>query len=146
MNDKLLIADYFKKNDFKEMIYGKGIGENKILADGYYRDIRFLIVNVGGKYPSAYVRCDNGDKCDFLVDGKRRVHKTKLDFLERDNPNIKDLNEYFIGWKYDHYTDYYWDMGWYAPFAGELKKWTTEEIFEQIITVIDFMIDKGMII
>ena len=102
----------------------------RILLDGIYEGRYFYICQNGG-YPVAYVQLKSGesddmDKCDHI-----RVHGgvTYLDKLSWDTNNSK-----YLGWDYVHAGDCIrmaTSLGW-----SEGKRWTTEEIYEEVKSVI----------
>lgn len=119
----------------KEMIY-EVYHEPEVLDSGIYKNRKYVIINMGGLHPCAYVECENGIKqdyedihtpahCSFTFFGPLNHWKGRL--------NVPfDIN--FVGWDFGH-------LGDYNPYFGREsdKKWTTEEVFENIKQVIDWM-------
>lgn len=130
----------------KEMVY-KNYMENgqeviEILDEGIYKDFHYAIVSYG-THPCAYVEIPEGHELydvsheDELVDidchyGITYVSKTGL--IKPSNKNHRD--GHWIGWDYAHYMDYIY--GVYN--TSDDKKWTTEEIFEDVKNVIEQLI------
>jgi hypothetical protein len=121
----------------KQMEYGNG--KNEILFCGTYKGKDFVIVNLHGNHPCAYVHsnidfyhsdeeCSSPAHCGFTFYGKL-THWKKYD---EENYNEEFFNRYFVGWDYGHIGDY-------MPFLEDGKKWTTEEIFDNIKQVIDWI-------
>lgn len=108
------------------MIYKKNKGY-KILDHGEYKGIKYYIINVGGNHPCAYVSSD-------------------IDLREKEGCpahwgfnfyyylyQINDTSSKYLGWDYAHIGDY-------TTSIPEGKKWTTEEIFENVKEVIEWML------
>lgn len=121
----------------KKMIYGPDC-KKEILYEGTYEGYPFLIVSYG-VHPCAYVEIHKDHplyKKDYW-DANINVHGgiTYGDYLPNFN---QDKSKWFIGWDYAHLGDY---EGYYEKFdinpslLGD-KKWTTEEIFEDVKSVI----------
>ena len=128
--------------DMKEMIY-QAKNKCEVLFSGKYKNYDFYIMNLG-THPTSYVDVKNTkyrykhyDNIDILVHGG-------LTYSD-DHLNISDevVNGWFIGWDYAHCDDYY---GYEEALPFELrtngKKWTTEEIFEDVKSVIKQLIEK----
>lgn len=114
----------------KEMVYGKRKFE--VLHQGEYLGYKFFIVSYG-THPCAYVENKKGYKdydCDELLDVK--VHYGFTFCGEKCGVNC-------IGWDYTHAGDYssYYENDEY--FQDE-KKWTTQEIYEEVKNVIEQLI------
>lgn len=133
----------------KEMIYGyKRIKD--ILVEGTYCNYKFVIVSYG-THPCAYVempfeRLNNLDikQRDYekYLEDKINCHGGITYFGRLDHiPEVSKDTEYF-GWDYAHAYDY---MGYnldprfknlIGDTLSEDKKWSTEEIFEEVKNVI----------
>ena len=116
----------------KEMIY-QANRIYEILGDGVYKGWHYKIINYG-THPCAYVEIpqEHGlygvDYIDINIDCHGGLTYSKFD---------EDGN-YYIGWDYAHYGDY----AGYEMMFPEIcringKKWTTEEIFEEVKQVIN---------
>lgn len=130
----------------KEMIYK--FDEEKgceILDMGKYKGRDYVIISNFGRFPCAYVQTD----VDFYTqqDFTEPAHcgftfYSLLSHLERFNKlseeQKKILSRNFVGWDYGHSEDYS-DFG---ITSWEGKKWTTEEILENVKEVIDWIIIK----
>ena len=130
------------KEKFKQMEYSK----NRIidvLYDDYYKNYRFIILNLG-THPVAYVEIPKKsklykkkyDKIDINVHGGLTYGNS---FLMLSEHEILD-NTWFIGWDYAHAGDY---IGYELQFpelslnSVDDKKWTTEEMIADCVSVID---------
>jgi len=128
----------------KEMIY-QADRKNEILFSGTYKGYPFYIMNLG-THPTAYInviydmryKFTNYDQIDLDVHGGLTYSGNSL-LLEN-----KRIKGWFIGWDYGHCDDY---VGYEMRFPEELqsngKKWTTEEIFEEVKLAIEQLI-KGV--
>lgn len=114
---------------------------NKCVKKGTYKGIKFYILSYW-THPCAYV----------LIDKKSKLYEINYHYI---NDIINDCvnwwftySEYWLWkyvdkeywvlwWDYAHSWDYFW---WYNPLVGweiHWKKWTVEEILEQIHDCID---------
>lgn len=131
----------------KEMIYGTRKCEPFILAEGQYRGHKYYVLSMG-TYPTAYVSVEIDlremkwedieqlfDKCP-IHGGISYAHRG-LPYEELDE-SVKDIS--FIGWDYSHICDY---VGSATPSSlkSKAKKWTTAEIVDECMNVIDKMIE-----
>ena len=110
----------------------------EILYEGKYRDYQFYILNLG-THPTAYIEIPRnsslfGKEYDSI---NIEVHGG----LTYSDDNLGDIkaDSWFIGWDYAHYGDY---MGYESKLPlnyrfDDNKKWTTEEIFEEVKEAID---------
>ena len=121
----------------KEMVYTT---ERKceILHSGEYKDHKFAILNLG-THPTAYVEC-KFPKCSTYDDERFDTVCVHGGFTYLNTPawDKNDTTTIYVGWDYGHFGDY---MGYKAHFP-ELsysynKRWTTTEIFEEVKSVID---------
>lgn len=115
--------------------------KREILFEGKYKNYQFYILNLG-THPTAYVEIPKRNKLygksyhyiDIDVHGGLTYSE---DYLK----GIKE-NSWFIGWDYGHFGDY---MGYQVKLPVDFsmydKKWTTEEIFEEVKDVINQIID-----
>ena len=122
----------------KPMIYGT---ERKIeiLDEGTYLGFDYYILNLG-THPTAYVKLPKNvyiPMYDIRVHGGISYNENYL-FLGQN----KRIEGKFIGWDYSHCDDY---TGYEKLFGKEpsnilglsYKKWTTEEILEEVESVIE---------
>ena len=125
----------------KEMMYQKK-RTKEVLHSGVYRDHKFVILSLG-THPTAYVECKIYD-CDS--DGDKRLENisvhggfTYLDFASWED----DIKTIYLGWDYGHYMDYegYEELFPLYMRSNEKKRWTTAEIFEEVKSVIDQLIE-----
>lgn len=119
----------------KEMIYNREQRKAEILEQGEYKGHKFVILSLGS-HPTAYVEnkikavnYDDEHLNDIEVHGGftycREAYWNKAD----------DTN--YLGWDYTHYNDY----NAFIPEVGG-KRYTTEEIFEEVKHVIDQLCAK----
>ena len=122
-----------------------------VLSRGIYKGYEYVILSLYS-HPTAYILLDENHKWygkDYF-DIPLEVHggltygeKDLGGFLEySDKYKCENLtvirNKWVIGWDYAHYGDYY-----YSRFMSETndKKWTTEEILQEVKKAIDEMIE-----
>ena len=125
----------------KEMVY-QSTRKKEILYEGTYKNYYFVIVSYG-THPCAYVEIPKNHayyKKDYNeLDIDCHCGLTYSDDLSHVIPNKDD--SWFIGWDYAHAGDY---MGFDAMFKFDTskdKKWTTKEIYEEVKSVIDQLIN-----
>lgn len=124
----------------KQMEY-QATPKREILAEGEYKNYHYVIMSYG-THPCAYVAIPKNHKCygkDY-DDIDIRCHGGLT--YSRDSLRIGEdtvYNGYFIGWDYAHYGDY---AGYFSQigFDEPCKKWTTEEILEEVNDVIEQLI------
>lgn len=97
-----------------------------------------------GTHPVAYVENKNGFM-DYEDANKSTDYVPHGGFTYLDNAywNKNDKTEY-LGWDYAHCNDYmayYSQLSIFSNSKCNLKKWTTEEIFEEVKNVINKLID-----
>lgn len=127
--------------EYKQMKY-QADRKLEILCEGKYKAYQFYILNLG-THPTAYIEIPftnklfgmgYGEIYDMGIDIEVHGGLTYADDYLRDIKN----NTWFIGWDYAHYNDY---AGYEIRFPEELrtggKKWTTEEIFDDVVSVIE---------
>lgn len=132
---------------YKEMVY-QSEPKREVLLEGKFRDYQFYILNLG-THPTAYIEIHSNSK--LYGKGYFEIYELGLDIdvhggLTYANGNLytdSDIKTgWFIGWDYGHFGDY---LGYEKMFPVELqtqgKKWTTEEIFEEVCCAIDQIID-----
>lgn len=128
-----------------EMKYGNV--DLEILVNEEYLGHEYLILNLHGRYPTAYVRLKDNEILKHYDDYEIEVHGG-LTFLG--TPLTREDGTW-LGWDYGHYGDYtylrskvledlledlYEDMN-----LSEKKKWTTEEVQEEAKSVIEQLIE-----
>lgn len=125
----------------KEMIY-KADRKCEVLHSGKYKGYKFAILS-SGTHPTAYVENKNryasydeaNEKTDYCPHGG-------FTYLDNAYWNKNDTDEY-LGWDYAHYGDYSgFDIRCLEFVCGNDRKWTTEEIFEEVKKVIDKLLSK----
>ena len=122
----------------KEMVY-QTIKITEILSEGEYCGYHFVIVSYG-THPCAYVEIPKDhpsymkdyDDIDIDVHGGITYGRHLSHVLGE-----RGLDGFYIGWDYAHAGDFTGDYldGDYR-FGKHEKKWTTEEIFEDVKSVI----------
>lgn len=120
----------------KEMVYSIKRNE-EILDSGEYKGYKYVILSLG-THPTAYVENKIGveDYYDEILDNVI-VHGgfTYLGNAYWDKSYNDQTN--YIGWDYAHIGDYM--DGFIFCFDG--KQWTTEEIYKEVKSVIDQLIE-----
>lgn len=112
----------------KQMIYYSD-PKRILLATGFLYGFQYCIMNLG-MYPTAYINLSEGLE---ITDDDIDVHggiTYKADHLWVAENMVIEGN--FIGWDYAHFDDY---GGYMEMLPQDLrfgKKWTTEEIFEEV--------------
>ncbi len=137
-----------KKNmpnvEYKQMVYQEK-RKIEILYEGLYLGFQFYILNLG-THPTAYIEIPRTSKLygkgynDIDLD----VHGG-LTYANSDLNGVKN-NSWFIGWDYAHCGDYYgYDIRWKGTEldSENNKKWTTEEIFNDVVNAIEQIITGG---
>lgn len=123
--------------EYKQMEYQKERKE-EVLCEGKYKNFQFYILNLG-THPTAYVEIPRESilfgrgysQIDIEVHGGLTFADSSLKTVE--------YPSWFIGWDYAHYTDYIeYDIDF--EFNRNAKRWTTEEIFEDVVSVIEQLI------
>lgn len=108
--------------------------KRELLGTGEYKGYTFYMLSLG-THPTAYVETPKNhsvykkeyfDICEIDVHGGITYSESYL-YL----PNEKLENSWFIGWDYDHWDDYN------SMLHHGGKKWTTEEIYEDVKNVIE---------
>ena len=119
----------------KEMQY-QVYRDIELLDSGIYKNYNYYILSLG-THPTAYIEIPKDNKIykkdyseiDLYVHGGLTYSRNFLWISEE-----KKLEGWFIGWDYAHYGDY---LGYELMFPENLrikeeKKWTTEEILEEV--------------
>lgn len=117
----------------KEMVY-KAELETEILHEGVYQGRKFVILS-RGYHPTAYIQVKDyephiRDYYDLDVNGGAT-------YFGKAYWDEADINNY-VGWDYIHYGDFSGlFIGRGNVLEYESKKWTTQEIFEEVKTAIE---------
>ena len=113
-----------------EMIY-QAEPKREILIQGEYSGHKFAIVSLG-THPVAYVECKIKD-LDGYTDTRLDEVQVHGCFTYFGEALLCELDTtLYLGWGYMHFNDYKGFM----PFLNG-KKWTTAEIYEEVMSVID---------
>jgi len=131
----------------KEMVYGK----RELLHYEEFGDYNIVIVSLGS-HPCAYIKLPIGIgrkfaekwildiaggnnfeiECELCID--REPHGGFTYFGARPHKDVPD--GYYVGWDYNHYSDYaYYGYDILPDSPG--KQWTTEEIYEEAKEVLE---------
>lgn len=115
-----------------EMVYLKE-RRMKILAEGIYKGRKYCILSLG-IYPTAYVeyRHEFDEESEEYFNIPCHCGITFQDYAHWK----KDYSTCYIGWDYGHIGDFV-DAGLISQQDG--KKWTTEEVYEEVKNVIDYL-------
>ncbi|MBR3490217.1 MAG: hypothetical protein IKH36_01880 [Bacilli bacterium] len=123
----------------EKMVYETLLNKDrKVLENGLYNGYKFWIISYGS-HPCAYVELEN----THPYYGKCNCDAYDLDIEVHGGITYGDYglgstisDKHFIfGWDYNHYNDYNYNDEKYGLASG--KKWTTEEIFEDVKNVIN---------
>lgn len=123
-----------------KMEYKKRCQENiQILDEGFYDYFHYAIVSLGS-HPCAYVELPKKHKWygkhynDIPISCHGGLTYSSPQGIVFPSDNLNHRDGYWIGWDYAHYDDYsYYNFG----FTLGKKRWTTEEIFEEVKEVIN---------
>ena len=129
----------------KEMIYDN-VEKREWLDHDEYKGYEYVIMNLG-THPTAYVGIP--ERAAYIIfQGEDLMESNLIDVhggITYENSYILDENKnkycngkWWIGWDYAHLNDFMAnnDYGQYR------KMWTTEEILEDVKSVIDQIIEK----
>lgn len=119
--------------------------DKKILCEGSYKGYEYKIVSYG-THPCAYISCEGKIKGlksydDFLVP----VHGCAIYLGDLGEPT-----KTYVGWDYAHGGDYLGDDVVYngdeemKEYIASKKRWTTEEILEEVYSAIDQIVDSDI--
>lgn len=129
----------------KEMVYTND-HKREWLDHGEYKGYEYVIMNLG-THPTAYVGIpaveantlfqeeDLEDSDSINVHGGITYENS---YIRDENKNEYSNGKWWIGWDYAHLYDYTPDN----DYGQYRKKWTTEEILEEVKSVVDQIIDK----
>jgi hypothetical protein len=123
-------CDGMEKIDYmKQMVYTEEFTEKEILHSGEYLGYEFEIVS-HGRHPCAYVRV-SGDKCFY--DEYKDLDYDQMPISCHGGLTYKKKEDgfFWVGWDYGHCEDYH------KNFIEDGKKWTTEEIYEEVKNIIE---------
>lgn len=129
---------------YKQMEY-QTTRECEILLEGKFKNYQFYILNLG-THPTAYIEIPKNSK--LFQKTYDEIYEMGLDldvhggltYASNELQGIKN-NSWFIGWDYAHFGDYYgYDEIFPRQFRTDDKKWTTEEIFNDVTCAIDQII------
>lgn len=114
----------------KEMSYSRNGDICEVLAEGEYKGHKYVVRSYG-THPCAYVsvagkKAINTD--DIICHGEVTYYKDHLPMSEASD----DI--WWIGWDYAHSGD---RLGWHEYFPHCEKSWTTKEIEQECLKVID---------
>ena len=119
-------------------------GNEKILCEGSYKGYNYKIVSYG-THPCAYIACEGKIKDlksynDFLIP----VHGGATYF------GCLGTTKLYVGWDYAHGGDYHGTDHIFdgdeemKSYVDSKKKWTTEEILEEVYSAIDEIVDSDI--
>lgn len=125
----------------EEVVYSKERC-TRVLDIGVYRGFDYVIVTYG-MHPCAYVRVpDSHEYYGKDTDEIPVECHGGITYAEHGLPQIGRKYGYYIGWDYGHCGDYVC-----LPFCNEenRKKWTVNEIFEEVKNVVSQLkkVEKG---
>lgn len=116
----------------------------EILDEGIYKNFHYAIVSYGS-HPCAYVELPKGHKYygksyddvdDIDISCHGGITFSSYGMFSDNNPNHR--NGFWIGWDYDHISDYNSIRArYYTTECSYVKKWTTEEILGEVKNVIN---------
>lgn len=127
----------------KSMTY-KPTTEIEYLDKGSYSGIDYIIVSYG-THPCAYIRVPDTSKFYNIErsDAPEELQDSVHGGLTWAGPLSVRLNEpgFYLGWDYAHIDDFSgFDLNFPADLQAGGKKWTTEEIFNDVKAIIDVLI------
>ena len=131
---------------YKQMEYSSH-RKIEILFEGKYNGYQFYILNLG-THPTAYIEIPRESK--LFGKGYNQIYDMGIDIdvhggLTYADDCLQDIkgNTWFIGWDYAHCRDYYGsDERFGEKLNRTAKKWTTEEIFEDVANAIEQIIKE----
>lgn len=129
----------------KEMIYTND-KKREWLDHDEYKGYEYVIMSLG-THPTAYVGIPGAEanaifqEEDLEESDHINVHggiTYENSFIRDENKNEYSNGKWWIGWDYAHLYDYMPDN----DYGQYRKKWTTEEILEEVKSVVDQIIEK----
>jgi len=143
-----VINIWFDRTRCVDMGYSPNVisgADKKILCEGSHKGYDYKIVSYG-THPCAYIACK----------GKIEGLKSYDDFLPYVHGGATFLDTLdgsttiYVGWDYAHDGDYLGDDVFYEDdeemkeYIASKKKWTTEEILEEVYSAIDQIVDSDI--
>ena len=126
------------KMEIKPMVYRKE-RKAEVLAHSTYMGYEFAIISLG-THPCAYIGIPEGHR----LYGKPYRHSAFEDFpvhcgLTYSQKGVRGLmqDKWVLGWDYAHTCDYM-----PIPCMDEGRRWTTDEIFEEVRAAIEAVIKE----
>lgn len=130
---------------FKPMFYqAKRLTPPEQIARGTYKGLDYYVLNLG-THPCAYIDVTDTslhdikyEEIDIVVHGGLTYSRSSLATVDKAG--------WFIGWDYSHYGDFTGADMMFPPelqFGG--KQWTTEEIIDECLNVINQMVKNQMV-
>lgn len=129
----------------KEMIYSND-AKREWLDHGEYNGYEYVIMSLG-THPTAYVGIPGAEanvifqEEDLEESDHINVHggiTYENSFIRDENKNEYSNGKWWIGWDYAHLYDYMPDN----DYGQYRKKWTTEEILEDVKSVVNQIIER----
>lgn len=137
------MAEFINK-DYKQMEYQEE-RKKEVLLDGYFKNYKFYILNLG-THPTAYIEIPRNS--ELFGKGYDEIYEMGLDLevhgglTYADESLLEDEKSWFIGWDYAHYNDWSgYNVRFPEDIRGDGKKWTTEEIFNDVCCAIDQILE-----
>lgn len=119
----------------RQMEYSADDTHSEVLARGSYRNIDFLVLNIGHRHPCGYVDVRNTRLRGMYYDNVNIECHGGLTFSGEFSPLTCEKG-WWIGWDYGHCWDYSPRLS--VEWAGvEYRQWTTEEVVAECLDVID---------
>lgn len=125
----------------------------KLCALGDYKGRTFIVIYIGS-HPCAYVECktdlynqeDNQENSVYLVHGGFTWYGPLSHWIRYfHNVDPKILAKKYVGWDYGHLGDYTRFYDNYLPkHSDDLTKWTTNNLIDGIVDLIDWMDKNGI--
>ena len=136
---ELIYMESGKKLTYKQMEYGFE-SKVEVLFEGAYKGYQFYILNLG-THPTAYIEIPRTNKLfgkdyddiDIGVHGGLTYADDHLQDIKKDT--------WFIGLDYAHFGDYFGFDSLFRVMNENNKKWTTEEIFDDVVNAIEQIIE-----
>lgn len=128
----------------KEMVYTNK-EKREWLDHGVFKGFEYVIMSLG-THPTAYVGIPKTEAYTIFHENRLSdlidVHggiTYENSYIRDENKNEYSNDKWWIGWDYAHLYDYMPDN----DYGQYRKKWTTEEILEDVKSVIDQIIERG---
>lgn len=119
----------------KQMEY-KEHGEFEILGTGTIKGIDWAIIS-HGTHPCAYIKVTRENRERIAKMAKPAPCHGGITYMENKLDGLDDAGDgTWVGWDYSHMGDF---LGFYIPIGAENgKRWTTDEIMQDIIKMVDW--------